>query len=48
MLKEILHSEGKLPEEKSELQDLKKYNVIFLKDKKALFDLEGKVFVQDK
>ena len=34
-------------EEKTELQNLKKYNVIFLKDKKALFDLEVKVFVQD-
>jgi len=34
-------------EEKSELKNLNNYNVIFLKDKKAIFDLQVKVFVED-
>lgn len=34
-------------EEKQEIQNLKKYNVIFLKDKKAEFDLDVNVYVED-
>lgn len=34
-------------ESKTELQSLRRYNVIFLKDKNALFNLEVKVFVED-
>lgn len=39
--------EFEVKEEKRELKNLKNYNVIFLKDKKALFNLDVKVYVED-